>query len=127
MGTHIRHREKASLEATPRKKPTLREKVEILRRQALCAECSDRLSDIEFDHELPLELGGAHSVENLRALCPRCHKAKTAIDKRVIARARRLRGETGQRARRKCKGSRLKSRGFEKTLRKRMDGKVVSR
>lgn len=35
------------------------------------------ISEIEYDHFIPLALGGKHEVENLQPLCPTCHSAKT--------------------------------------------------
>jgi hypothetical protein len=58
-----------------------------------------------------------------------CHAAKTAEEARERAQMRRLRGETGQAKRRKERGgsmiksaSKIQSRGFNKTLRRKMDG-----
>jgi len=86
---------------------TAKRKAEVLARQAWCFLCHarfGRLSDVEIDHRIPLELLGDEGVENLQALCADCHKAKTASDKRSIAKAKRVAGETGQRARRKRRG-----------------------
>jgi 5-methylcytosine-specific restriction endonuclease McrA len=44
----------------------------------------------DADHEIPLEDGGEHTLENLRCRCKPCHKAKTA------------REATARAARRKC-------------------------
>lgn len=43
----------------------------------------------EADHELALEDGGEHSVENLRCRCARCHRAKTSAENTARAAARR--------------------------------------
>jgi 5-methylcytosine-specific restriction endonuclease McrA len=55
-----------------------------------CVDCDARCSDLtnlyagdgcvswEADHELPLEDGGEHVIENLRCRCVPCHSAKTA-------------------------------------------------
>lgn len=43
----------------------------------------------EADHELALEDGGEHTLENLRARCDTCHRRKTGEENRVRAAARR--------------------------------------
>lgn len=43
----------------------------------------------DADHEVPLEDGGEHSVENLRCRCVPCHRAKTGAEARRRARRRR--------------------------------------
>lgn len=69
---------------------------------------------LQYDHELALELGGPHANRNIQALCIPHHKVKTARDMKMIARARRLRGETGQLSRRQKRGgSSIKGGGFQ--------------
>ena len=43
----------------------------------------------DADHEIPLEDGGEHTLENLRCRCKRCHKAKTAREASARAERRR--------------------------------------
>jgi 5-methylcytosine-specific restriction endonuclease McrA len=42
-----------------------------------CRECGDGF-DLQYDHVIPLALGGATSVENLQLLCGDCNRAKGA-------------------------------------------------
>lgn len=115
---------------TKRRAMTPARKLRILVKQATCALCNGPLGDvfgIEFDHEIALACGGSDEDENIRALCRKCHAEKTAEDAKPIAKIRRLRGEKGQQARRAKHGSKLRSRGFDKTYRKRMDGTVERR
>jgi 5-methylcytosine-specific restriction endonuclease McrA len=42
-----------------------------------CRECGNGF-DLQFDHLIPLALGGASSVENLQLLCGDCNRAKGA-------------------------------------------------
>jgi 5-methylcytosine-specific restriction endonuclease McrA len=42
-----------------------------------CAQCGARF-DIQYDHVIPVALGGATSVENLQILCGECNRAKGA-------------------------------------------------
>ena len=67
---------------------------------------------VEVDHILPCELGGTNEPSNGRALCPSCHKVKTAEDVRRIRKADRQRDKASGAAR---KAPKMKSRGFEKT------------
>jgi 5-methylcytosine-specific restriction endonuclease McrA len=42
-----------------------------------CRECGDGF-DLQYDHVIPLALGGASSVDNLQLLCGDCNRAKGA-------------------------------------------------
>jgi 5-methylcytosine-specific restriction endonuclease McrA len=42
-----------------------------------CRECGNGF-DLQYDHVIPLALGGATSVENLQLLCGDCNRAKGA-------------------------------------------------
>jgi len=86
---------------------------------------------IEFDHRIPLALGGEDTLDNLRAVLSSAHLIKTRVDVWRISKMKRQRGEHGQqarRARRKAEGKAplLVGRGFSKTLKKRFNGEVVS-
>lgn len=83
-------------EITPerRKSLSLKTKLEIISRDPYCKVCGTRLgelSEVDFDHDIPLELGGADDPSNLRGLHRNCHRVKTADDQKAIAKARRLR------------------------------------
>jgi hypothetical protein len=60
--------------------------------------CADRecgceitaTSGLEWDHIIPLELGGLDEIENLQPLCRRSHKVKTLVDVGMIAKAKRV-------------------------------------
>lgn len=82
---------------------------------------------VDVDHIIPLWRFGSNRDDNLEALCVACHAIKTKVEAKVRAKAKAQGGETGQWARRKKNGSRLKSGGFDKTLTKGMDGKVRPR
>ena len=89
----------------------------------ICPLCDGELSGaIEWDHVIPLGLGGADEIENIQAVHAVCHlHLKTKADVKRIAKAKRQAGETGQWARRKRNGPQLKSnsklatRPFQKT------------
>ncbi len=57
-----------------------------------CAGCDELLpAAFQIDHRVPLWRGGPDAADNLQALCPNCHAAKTqqeAVDRR-LASARR--------------------------------------
>lgn len=84
--------------AIPERKPlTLAREVAILRRFARCGGCGKPLSsrsEYVYDHEIPLEICGRDEPDDMRPLCHDCDKPKTAADQGVIARAKRLAGET---------------------------------
>jgi 5-methylcytosine-specific restriction endonuclease McrA len=42
-----------------------------------CRECADGF-DLQYDHVIPVALGGASSVDNLQLLCGDCNRAKGA-------------------------------------------------
>jgi hypothetical protein len=91
------------------------------------------LQDVEYDHVIALGLGGSNASDNWAALCPYCHRSKTRQDLRLIAKAKRRRRfqETGRSrapgSGRGWSGPFGQSKGFDKTLRKRMDGLVEQR
>lgn len=43
----------------------------------LCTECGSNF-DLQYDHIIPVALGGASTVENLQLLCGQCNQAKAA-------------------------------------------------
>lgn len=45
----------------------------------------------EFDHIIPLILGGQNRESNLQLLCHECHGAKTKLDVKVKAKVARIR------------------------------------
>lgn len=115
---------------TPRRrKLTPTQKDEIRERQNhCCAICGDKLRDpIEWDHVRALALLGTDSTDNIQAVHAACHQTKTRGDMKAIAKAKRLERfmETGKHRNRKSRP--IQSRGFDKSLRKRMDGTVERR
>jgi len=101
-----------------------------------CAKCSEKVAPggYQIDHITRLDALGKHELENWQLLCIGCHKPKTKTDNAEAKKGARVRGETGQRARRERRGGssiqgrkEIASPGFNKTLRKRMDGSVVKR
>jgi hypothetical protein len=71
--------------------------LELLRRFVWCGGCRALLGsrgDYVYDHLIALELGGKDDLANLRPLCNECNLTKTALDQKLIAKAKRLAGET---------------------------------
>lgn len=58
---------------------------------AMCKKPIDGTSGLEWDHRLPLGLGGEDALENLEPLCIRDHRLKTKSDVTQIAKATRQR------------------------------------
>ncbi|MEM6622975.1 MAG: HNH endonuclease signature motif containing protein [Pseudomonadota bacterium] len=58
-----------------------------------CADCSCKTggsNGLEWDHIIPLMLGGDDELENLQPLCKACHRAKTKTDQGHIAKSKRM-------------------------------------
>lgn len=100
----------------------------VARQQWCCAVCGGPLEEgnIDFDHEIPLDLLGKDDPDNLQAICRvPCHRDKTKADAKVIAKSRRIRRKNeGTWRKPKVK---LRSRGFDKRFKKKLDGTVVPR
>lgn len=82
-----------------RKRPSKNLRDRILEAQEnKCLGCDEPLLSVEYDHVVPLGLGGSNAAENWAALCPVCHGTKTREDLRRIAKAKRQRRyhETGR-------------------------------
>ena len=97
-----------------------------LRAKGNCEECGARLKvgSGEYDHILPLSMGGETEVSNGQLVCGVCHKAKTAREAPRRAKADRVRD--------KATGAwKPSSRGFSTNRngkwKQRMDGTVVRR
>lgn len=129
------HRE--PLNATPRKRLTKAERAEILERQHdNCAGCGTSLIWLTLDngtigygpmideHILPVDLGGSNDLGNRELRCVPCAKAKTREDRRRIDKARRIRKTAAGDVRPKRK---IAGHGFDKSLRRRMNGNVEPR
>lgn len=108
---------------------TPREKMELRRRQhGRCSDCRAPLKDgfTQYDHMVPVKLGGASTLDNFQALCTKpCHAVKTKRDVAAIAKAKRTaRKMAGDWKRR---GPKLRGRGFNKTIRHKLNGKIEKR
>lgn len=78
----------ARIEATPRKGFTKKQRQAVWEKyEGHCAGCDDELQPgWHIDHIEELADGGAHEFANWRALCPPCHRDKTA--RKITARAK---------------------------------------
>ena len=121
--------ERPAVELDPVRCFTPRQKAHIFKRaKGFCELCASKIfGRWVAGHIIAHALGGPTTIENGRAECLLCAGQTHIEDTMTAARARRLAGLTGQRARREKHGSKLKSRGFDKTLRKRMNGKTERR
>jgi 5-methylcytosine-specific restriction endonuclease McrA len=80
-------------EATERKAMTAKRRREVIERDGeVCRypEC-EITAGLDVDHIVCLELGGKDALPNLQLLCGDHHRQKTALDAKLIAKARRLR------------------------------------
>ena len=55
-----------------------------------CAVCKLSILSGQYDHIIPLVLGGEHRETNLQWLCKPCHKSKTALDVKLKAKVARV-------------------------------------
>lgn len=90
-----------------------------------CAHCRAPLVLAHADHKNPLWCTGTNEADNWQLLCLLCHGAKTKRESAARAKTKRL--ENARLGLKKQRGPKMQSRGFDKRLRKRMDGTVEVR
>jgi 5-methylcytosine-specific restriction endonuclease McrA len=74
--------------------------------------CNCSLSlGVQYDHDVPDQLGGDNSLENCRAICVQCHKIKTRGDIQQIRKSDRMRDKASGVIR---AAGKIKSPGFAK-------------
>lgn len=114
--------------ATPRKAMTPARKRRIhAQHKGLCTYCEHETEimgpTVVYDHEIPLELGGADDDSNIGPIhASPCNKIKTAADAKRIAKMRRQSKMDEPR-----EPSRLLGRGFDKRLTRHFDNTVTAR
>jgi 5-methylcytosine-specific restriction protein A len=59
--------------------------------KGLCAACRQHWLNGQYDHAIPLIIGGENRESNLQFLCVPCHKAKTKLDVKLKAKVARVR------------------------------------
>ena len=113
---------------TPRRYLTAKRKAALWHDQdERCAECGEPtlLSNMLWDHILPLCLGGDNCFANWQGLDERCHAQKTKREAGMRAKADAQRAyHEGTKKRR---GRKLQGRGFDTRLRRGFDGTVEVR
>lgn len=91
-----------------------------------CPKCTRKIGGklrAEYDHIIPLILGGENREANLQLLCNECHAGKTKLDVKIKSKVARVRKHVlGIR-----KPSRLQSRGFEKSPAQRTASRPIVR
>jgi 5-methylcytosine-specific restriction enzyme A len=94
----------------------------LVRQGNVCAISERRFSASnkpDFDHIVPLWLGGQHKESNLQAICKTFHKAKTREEAPIRAKTYRMHD--------KELGLFAEKKPWHPTLRKKMNGQVVRR
>lgn len=92
----------------------------------LCQICGnpEYIAVVQIDHELALVDSGKHCPDtNMRPVCIPCHAAKSAREHKNQAKTKRVR----QKHFNPKPEGKIKSRGFDKTWRKKMNGQVEKR
>ena len=118
--------------APKRKSISKKKRIEIfLAHGGICWICKLKIGadePFDIDHQIARELMGEGADEdyNLAPAHKPCHKAKTKVDVKAIAKSNRIRRAIDPETRKKSKKP-IVSRGFDKTRKKKMDGSVVSR
>jgi 5-methylcytosine-specific restriction endonuclease McrA len=119
---------------TEKRRPLTRAQIaEItLRQLGKCARCSERLDfatkgAVIDEHLHPLADGGTNETDNRAFYCKPCAKPKTAKEARDRGKSKRIAEGRTQADRRAQRGPTIKSRGFDRTLKRRMDGTVTRR
>lgn len=59
--------------------------------EGMCSVCSLEASSGQYDHIVPLILGGPNRESNLQLICVPCHRAKTRLDVKLKAKVARVR------------------------------------
>lgn len=90
----------------------------LLKHGSACYWCRQPILDGQKwhdEHMIARELGGSDEMENRRPIhADPCHKIKTKLDVKIIAKSNRIRREAGPVELRKKTKHPLKGRGFEK-------------
>jgi hypothetical protein len=95
-----------------------------LEQDGLCALCPNSLGKTFIrDHRQPRAQGGKTDKDNLQLICIACALKKDPADNSATAKAKRLSGERPQKPSKRP----LRSRGFDKTHSRRMNGTVTRR
>lgn len=80
--------------------------------------CNCSLSlGVQFDHDVPDQLGGDNTLENCRAVCVQCHRIKTRGDIQQIRKSDRMRDKND--------GTFKRTGGFPQRFKRRMNGDVI--
>lgn len=91
------------------------------RDKGICYLCGEKIgADEEWDcdHELARELGGADDISNYRPAHKVCHRSKTKLDVKLIAKGNRLIRNANPETRRKTRHPIPKPKNFKWPIRK---------
>jgi hypothetical protein len=98
-----------------------------------CWACGEKLKadGIVDEHLVPLDQGGTNAFDNRALFCEGCAREKTLGDITRSAKGRRIRGESGQKRRRRLRRAGLLRPSFatnrDGAWKRKMDGTVVRR
>lgn len=118
------------VDATPRRAFTPKQRAEaFLACGGRCYLCGQKIDgEYQVDHRLALHHGGKHELSNWFCVHIPCHRDKTKTDAKASGKLRRAAKKFGVDFDPEAKKpSRLQGRGFDKSLRKKMNGTVEKR
>ncbi len=118
------------VEIPDRKSLTPKQRLEVLVAfNGRCAKCREKISGaFEVDHVKARGLGGLNDPQNYEPLCVTCHKTKTRVDVKSIAKAKaQTKACVPRDPDEPRKPSKLKGRGFNKNITRGLDGKTRAR
>ena len=111
---------------TRKRFPTTARMARLLEFNGKCAVCDVKIgpaTGLEWDHIIPLAMGGEDEIANLQPLCRADHRSKTGSDATAIAKAKRLEAKHlgAYRSRSPLPG------GKDSNLKRKVSGQTVAR
>ncbi|MEM9494677.1 MAG: HNH endonuclease [Pseudomonadota bacterium] len=114
----------------PRRTFTPMQKAKLfMRSKGRCDICKEKVKGtwIAGHYSIPHALGGPTTLENGRVECRQCARQTHAEDTTTVAKTKRMEKKFKEGRGRKRKGEKLKSRGFDRRWKRKLNGKAELR